>query len=425
MKESVLHFIWQYKLFNTRNETLKTTDGEIVEVIDVGKYNTDAGPDFFNAKIKIGHTVWAGNVEFHQLSSDWEKHQHLNNKAYDNVILHIVEKADRDVYRTNGEKIPQMELSGSEETQAKYSELLTNRTWIACENTIGSVDAFRIQDWKNALLHERFEIKTQTISSLLINTDNHWEEAFYISLARSFGFGVNSLPFELMAKSLPLQIIGKHKDDLLQLEALLLGQAGLLNDEVDDDYALRLKKEYHFLQTKYHLVQIDKSQWKLLRLRPDNFPYIRLAQFATLIFTSSKLFSKILENKDISSLRALFHCEVSEYWKNHYLFGKKSDKPSSKKMGNSTIDILLINTVVPFLFAYGKQKADQDLVDRAFAFLEEIPSEKNTIIDKWKTLGVNSINAFDSQALLHLKKNYCDEKKCLRCRIGHQIIVAK
>lgn len=424
MKESVLHFIWQYKLFNSPFDALKTIDGEEVEVIDIGRYNSDSGPDFFNAKIKIAGTVWAGNVEFHQRSSDWKRHQHQLTKAYDNVILHIVEKVDADVFRTNGEKIPQMVFRNLADLQSRYDDLLKNITWIPCENKIHQIEVFQLQAWKNYLLTERLEQKTTAVANVLEAFENNWEEAFYVLLARSFGFGVNNQPFEQLAKSLPLAVIAKHKDNLFQLEALLFGQAGLLNVEMVDLYLNQLQKEYHFLQIKYNLKSMEQSLWKLLRLRPDNFPHIRLAQFAQLIFTSSKLFSKILEQKNIQQLRHLFVCEVSDYWKNHYLFGKMS-KPSIKRMGNNSIDILLINTVIPFLFAYGTKKGDQNLVERALDYMEKIPAEKNSVVLKWNQLGVVAANAFDSQALLQLKKNYCDEKKCLRCRIGHQILTLK
>ncbi|VBB47980.1 conserved hypothetical protein [uncultured Paludibacter sp.] len=422
MKESILHYVWQYKLFPQHQ--LKTTDGESVEVIDVGRFNTDAGPDFFNAKIRIGETVWAGNVEFHQRSSDWKRHNHVENQAYDNVILHIAEKVDDNIFRTNGEKIPQMELKVPEDIRKRYDNLLANKTWIACENKIREIDSFKINAWKNTLLTERLENKTDAIYQLLEQSENHWEEAFYISLARSFGFGINSQPFEMLAKTLPLNILAKHKDNLLQLEALLFGQAGFLENELNDDYQQSLKKEYRFLQSKYVLKPIDASQWKLLRLRPENFPHIRLAQFAKLIHRSSKLFSKILETENVNELRKMFQSEVSDYWQKHYLFGKES-RFSRKKMGNGSIDILLINTVVPFLFSYGRKKNSDEQIDKALNLLENLPAENNSIIEKWKGLNIFAENAFDSQALLQLKKNYCDEKKCLRCRIGHQILTLK
>ena len=417
MKESILHYVWQFRLFRMNN--LKTTDGKMVEIIHPGLPNTDAGPDFFNAKIKIDDTLWAGNIEIHNQSSDWAKHRHTADKAYDNVILHVVNKADKAVFRTNGDPLPQLELEVPEHIRMNYNELLSGKKWIPCGDKITQVPLILINDWKSALLIERMEQKTEMIETLLTQTNNHWEEAFYVSLARSFGFGTNSQAFERLARSLPMSILAKHKDDIFQLEALLFGQAGLLEQAENDEYHAKLKKEYRFLQTKYHLKPIESSEWKLLRLRPDNFPHVRLAQFAALTHRSSKLFSKTIAAADIMQLRALFDCEVSDYWKKHYLFGKQSAE-SAKRLGRKSIDILLINTVVPFLFAHSKKKNAE--CETALKLLELIPSEKNAVVRRWVELGVSSASAFDSQALLHLKKKYCDDKKCLRCRIGHKVL---
>ena len=419
MKESILHYVWQNKLFTAHN--LCTTDGESVEVIDVGKYNTDAGPDFFNAKIKIADTIWAGNIEIHTCSTDWTKHNHHSDKAYDSVILHVVQQADADVFRIDGEKIPQLLLVYPKEIEANYEQLIFEQKWVPCADKIGLVPEIFIQSWKNALLTERLEQKTQVIEHLLSDNNQHWEEAFYIILARNFGFGTNNQAFETLAKSLPVTVLGKHKDNLFQLEALLFGTAGLLKDEITDEYAQKLKQEYHFLRSKFSLNPIDGSLWKLLRLRPDNFPYIRIAQFAALIHSSSKLFSRIVENPDVDYICSLFLCEPSAYWKTHYLF--EAESPSkSKKLGHSSINGILINTVVPFLFYYASQKRNDDLKDLAIQMLEKIPHEQNSIITAWQSLGVKSESAYDSQALLQLKKQYCDEKKCLRCRIGHKVL---
>lgn len=417
MKESILHYVWQFRLFSMQE--LKTTDGQPVEVIDVGKPNTDAGPDFFNAKVKIGDMHWAGNVEIHNLSSDWRKHRHEKDKAYDNVILHVVYKADDEVYRSSGEAIPQLELEVPKSIQQNYDALIAAKSWIPCEDKIGSIQPFLMSSWKNYLLLERLERKTLEIENLLEQTNNHWEAAFYVSLARSFGFGTNSQAFERLAKSLPVDILAKNKDDLFLLETLLFGQAGFLEDDPKDDYQASLKKEFLFMRKKYQLTPIDASNWKLLRLRPDNFPHIRLAQFASLVHHSTKLFSKILSTEKVKDLRKLFVFDVSEYWQSHYLFGTESPV-SKKRMGEKSIDILLINTVVPFLFTHAKKLGGN--LERAVELLEKIPAENNSIIKKWSQLGFPSENAFDSQAYLQLKKNYCDEKKCLRCRVGHKLL---
>ncbi len=417
MKETILHHVWQYKLFSLQD--LKTTQGQAVEVIDVGKLNTDAGPDFFNAKIRIDGTVWAGNIEIHRLSSDWKKHKHDSNKAYDNVILHVVGKEDEKVYRQNGEEIPQLELQVPKHIQDNYQSLFATKKWVACEDKINEVPSFLINSWKSALLVERLERKANGIDDLLTASNNHWEEAFYVMLARSFGFGTNSQAFEMTAKSLPLNVLGKHHDNLFQLEALLFGQAGLLDAENSDNYQSDLRKEYQFLKIKYKLQPIDGSMWKLLRLRPDNFPHVRIAQFAALTYKSSNLFSKIIAEENVKALRMLFECEVSDYWQKHYLFGTESPI-SKKRLGKASIDVLLINAVVPFVFNYYQKRDGSG--DRALKLLEEITPEVNTIIKNWKNLGVEVENAFDTQALLQLKKEYCDEKKCLCCRIGHKVL---
>ncbi|MEI6554276.1 MAG: DUF2851 family protein [Paludibacter sp.] len=419
MKESILHYVWQNKLFTAHQ--LSTTDGEAVEIIDVGRINTDAGPDFFNAKVKIGDTVWAGNVEIHVYSSEWNKHNHQSDAAYDTVILHVVHNADCDVFRTDSERIPQLELNFPKHIEDNFESLLSQKQWIACADKISQIPSVFIQSWKNALLTERLEQKMNSIEQLLAENNQHWEEAFYITLARSFGFGTNSQAFEMLAKSLPISVLGKHKDNLFQLEALLFGQAGLLAENETVSYAVELRKEYDFLRSKYDLTPIDGSQWKLLRLRPDNFPHIRIAQFAALIHTSTKLFSKIVENPDINYLKQLFSCEPSAFWKSHYLFECESTL-KIKKLGTQSVNSILINTVVPFLFCFATHKNNEGLRDRAIQILEETPSERNSIITNWQNAGIPVESAYDSQALLQLKKQYCDEKKCLRCRIGHKVL---
>ena len=385
MKESILHYVWQNKLFTAHQ--LSTTDGEAVEIIDVGRINTDAGPDFFNAKVKIGDTVWAGNVEIHVYSSEWNKHNHHIDFAYDTVILHVVYHADCDVFRTDGERIPQLELNFPKHIEDNFESLLSQKQWIACADKISQIPSVFIQSWKNALLTERLEQKMNSIENLLAETNQHWEEAFYITLARSFGFGTNSQAFEMLAKSLPISVLGKHKDNLFQLEALLFGQAGLLAENETVSYAVELRKEYDFLRSKYDLTPIDGSQWKLLRLRPDNFPHIRIAQFAALIHTSTKLFSKIVENPDINYLKQLFSCEPSAFWKSHYLFECESTL-KIKKLGTQSVNSILINTVVPFLFCFATYKNEEIPKDKALQILEEIPAEKNSIITNWQNTGL-------------------------------------
>ncbi len=343
---------------------------------------------------------------------------------YDSVVLHVVKKADIDVFRIDGEKIPQLELIYPEAIEQNYEALINDKKWIPCADKIAEVPSIFIHSWKNALLAERLLLKTSSIHNLLSENNQHWEEAFYITLARSFGFGTNSQAFEMLAKSLPISILGKHKNDLFQIEALLFGQAGLLEHGNFDDYQQKLKKEYDFLKVKYELKPIDGSQWKLLRLRPDNFPHVRIAQFAAIVHGSSKLLSKIIEQPELDYLLTLFRCEPSEYWKKHYLFGEES-KEKSKKLGKSSIYSLLINTVVPFVFCYSADKGNEELKEKALNLLDKIPAEQNAVVTGWKDIGMEVNSAYDSQAFLQLKKMYCDGKNCLRCRVGHKVLTRK
>lgn len=360
MRESILHYIWQYKLFSSLD--LSTTEGETIEIIDTGRPNYNSGPDFFNAKIKISGTLWAGNVEIHSVSSDWNKHRHSKNKEYDSVILHVTENTNTDVFRTNGEKIPQLKITVPDYIQSNYSQLLLSKKHIHCEDRINNVEDILVKSWKNTLLIERLQQKTEGIDALLTETKGSWEDCLYIVLAKNFGFSKNSQPFELLARSIPLKVLAKHKNNLLQLEAILFGQADLIPQEPKDDYTKSLKKEYEFLRVKYNLPPlIDASQWKLLRLRPDNFPHIRIAQFAALLHTSSKLFSKILEKTELQHIQNLFMCKPSEYWQTHYTFSGEQSKEKAGKLGISSIRIILINTVVPFLFYYGFRRGHKVL----------------------------------------------------------------
>lgn len=420
MTEDFLHFIWKYFLLRKKN--LKTCDGLNLDVISVGTHNTNSGPDFFNARIKIEETVWAGNVEVHINSSDWNRHNHQLDKAYDNVILHVVLNNDCDIRRTNGEIIHVLQLDFDRRLYKKYETLLKSKLWIPCEKDIKSIDSLTVISWLNFLMTERLERKSDIIKQNLDFNINAWEDTLYIYIARSFGFNLNAVPFELLAKSLPLKYILKQKNSLLQIEALLFGQAGMLeNKEIQDDYYLLLKKGYQFLKQKYGLVPIDMHLWKFLRLRPMNFPTIRLSQFASLIYINTGLFSKILEADSINSIEQFFHVEASPYWQSHYTFGNKS-RVVNKKIGRDAINNIIINTIVPLLFLYGKLKGLEKFQAKALHLLEQIKPEKNTIIRKWEELGINFENACDTQALLELKKEYCDLKKCLNCRIGLKVI---
>lgn len=422
MKEEFLQFIWEHNLFERTG--LKTVDGKTLEVISTGRPNTDSGPDFFNARIRIGETTWAGNIEIHQKSSHWYQHRHETNPAYDNVILHVVELFDKPVQVKNHE-LPALEIKYPAAILENFEHLLKSQRWIACEEKLSEVDPFILRFWYSALMIERLQSKTTDILVLLQQNKNNWNEAFYQLLARNFGMKTNAVPFELLARSLPLNILSKHKNDLFQIEALLFGQAGLLNETLlGDDYYLSLRKEYSYLYKKYNLKGIESYLWKFMRLRPINFPTIRIAQFAALIHHSSALFSRILEIGDLDELRKLFDVSASGYWDTHYRFNKTSEEDRRKTLGNTAFENLVINTMAPLLFVYGEQHLDQALKDRALLLLEKLPPESNQIIRKWNELGVESRTAFETQALIQLKNKYCENKKCLHCQLGAKIITS-
>ncbi|MDX8340868.1 DUF2851 family protein [Draconibacterium sp. IB214405] len=421
MPEEFLQYIWQNRLFT--NENLSTVEGDRLEIIDPGRINTDSGPDFFNAKIKIKDTIWAGNIEIHKKASDWQKHEHNNDKAYDNVILHVVETADAKITRSNGENIPTFTLNYPEQYKLNYQNLLDAQTWIACQNQFHKIDPIILQLGFNRLMIERLENKTQAIVEQLEQNNNNWDETFFQVLARMLGFKVNALPFELLAKSTPIQILLKHKNSLFQLEALLFGNSGLLNQQLlGDDYFIRLRDEYSFLYKKYKLKGIESHLWKFMRLRPSNFPTIRISQLAALIYRWQGLFSRILETESIENVKALLKVKTSEYWDTHYNFNKSSKGTKPKELGDVAATILIINVIVPFLFVYGEKQNKTELKNRALGFLENLPAESNSIISKWKELGIQARSAFESQALLQLKNCYCESKKCLNCQIGVKLV---
>lgn len=421
MKEDFLHYIWKLKYFKTYD--LKSASDEPIQIIKSGEHNLDAGPDFFNARIKIGNTLWAGNVEIHVKASDWVKHLHTGNKAYDTIILHVVYENDMDIKRSDGTSIPVLELKSYMQTDIwnRYVQLQQSAQWIPCQKRISEVDIFTVNHWLDRLLIERLESKTKGIADVLKLNKNNWEETFYQFLARNFGFKVNAVPFELLAKSLPLSYLGKHKNSLMQLEALLFGQAGLLEKNFVDEYPDELKKEYGFLRQKFNLHAIENQLWKFMRLRPISFPTIRIAQFAGLIYNSSGLLSQILDCRTLKQVESLFKIDTSLYWQSHFVFDKPSPE-QAKKMGHSSIDNIVINTIVPFLFIYGIQKKNDIFKEMSLRLLEDMRSEKNNIISKWKALGIKSDTAYTSQGLIQLKNEYCIQKKCLNCTIGSTLI---
>ena len=417
--EQLLHYVWKHKIFPLKE--LKTTTGQQVEVIDTGLANTDADPGFFNAKLKLDGVLWIGNIEIHERSSDWFKHGHHADAGYNSVILHIASEIDTEISRSNGERIPQIQLICPEAVRTNYKELLETDSYPPCYRIIPSLPPFTAHSWMTALQMERFEQKATLLNERLKRCQGNWEDAFFITLARNFGFGLNGDAFETWAHQLPFRAVDKHRNDLFQIEAIFFGQAGILEDSDGDGYYLRLKKEYTYLQHKFGLIPMDASLWRFLRLRPTNFPHIRIAQLACLYHRAYGLLSRIMETETLQGVRDILKGGTSEYWLTHYTFGGSS--PSRPKtLSNTSLDLLIINTVVTFLYAYGLHKGNRVLCARAGSFLEELKAENNYITRMWEQCGMKASNAADSQALIQLKKEYCDKKKCLYCRIGYEYL---
>lgn len=417
--ERLLHYVWKNRLYKDAN--LTTTEGIPIFVIDPGIPNTDAGPDFFNAKIRIAGTVWAGSVELHVKASDWLRHHHDRDKAYDSVILHVVQQSDALLCRTTGEVIPQAILKVPDSVQANIDWLLNRDEAIPCFPRIGGFDRLHLSSWLESLLCERLERKTEHIFSLLERYDQDWNEVFYITLTRNFGFGTNSDAFEWLGQSLPYRCIQRQRNSNSQVEALLFGQAGALQEDGGDDYYSLLRREYLFLRKKYDLHGIEGNLFRNLRVRPSGFPHIKLAQLASVWQQYESLFSKLLEVRTPEEAEEYFHILPSEYWLTHYRLLQLSER-KEKPLGKSSIRIILINTVVPLLFAYGQKNRLPEFCDRALSFLEKIPPESNSIVTLFTKAGIGVRNAGDTQALIQLKREYCEKKKCMFCRIGFRLV---
>ena len=421
MREDFLHYLWRLKKFELNQ--LKTTDEEKIKILNFGLHNHDAGPDFSNTLIQIADTLWAGNVEMHLKSSDWNKHRHDKDPAYENVILHVVYEEDQVIFRRSGERIPCLELKHRipEKLAKNYLQLMKKENWIPCQKHLPKVQEITRNIFLDNVLVERLVEKTQVIAKRLQENKGDWEISFYHLLAKNFGMKVNAIPFEQLARQTPYRILLRHKTNLLQLEALLFGQAGLLSASFIDKYPQKLQKEYLFLQRKYQLQPLQESSWKFLRMRPANFPTIRIAQFAQLIWKSAYLFSKIIMAKNIKEIENVFQIELANYWLDHYSFDKKSKK-RKKSLGKSSIQNILINTIVPFLFYYGQQKGESKYKEKALGFLEKLGPEKNKHLKRWESLGFKANSAHQSQALLQLKKSYCNRQRCMQCAIGNAIL---
>ena len=411
MPEIVLHYIWEHCLWAGMEQ--QTTDGRSVEILSVGTHNRDAGPDYSHARIRIDGKEWVGNIEIHVCSSDWVKHRHHLDSAYDHIILHVVRTADKPVYNSKGELVPQCELRYPSDQDYltdlfRSAQQMDNAfSRIGCAEQLIHDPELLTEGWRKTLLRKRLECKRASIMRLLEITKGSWEHALYISLARNFGFHTNSLPFEQLAINTPLSYLQKHRNNLFQLTALLMGQAGLIKTSgVEDKRMGEWEKEYHFLRTKFGLTPMDGSVWKHARMRPQNSPELRIQQFAQLLYQSENMLSKILDTDDVNALEQLFAIDGTD---------------QACGLGKSSIDILLINTVIPYKYAYALYKNSPAHTENAMRLMENIPAENNTIIRQWRVLGQEIKNAADTQALLHLYQNYCQHHECINCEVGYQI----
>lgn len=430
--ELLLHYVWKHKLFPLKE--LKTTDGCLVEVIDPGLHNTNSGPDFFNAKIKINGTLWVGNVEIHDKASDWFLHGHDKDARYDNVILHVCGVIDTRARTHKGDYLPQMQLDIPENVRTHYKELLSVDQYPPCYKIIPNLTKLMVHSWMSALQTERLEQKTEAIQRRVEQCDGSWEAGYFVTLARNYGFGVNGDAFEQWALNIPLHDVDHHRDNLFQIEAIFMGQAGLLGldtiperyqkDALNEGYFSKLRNEYLYLAHKFSLRPMDYKLWRFLRLRPQNFPHIRISQLANLYFQRKAGLSQLLECTTVKDMEDVLKTSVTPYWETHYTFGSTSCR-NQKNTSPYSLNLLMINTAIPMLFAYGRHKMSDNLCNRAFDFLEQLKAENNYIVRMWKMAGLEVDNAGDTQALIQLKNEYCNKKECLRCRIGYEYLKAK
>jgi hypothetical protein len=426
MKEEFLHYLWKYSLYD--REELLDSEGNQIIVVNPGEYNRDSGPDFFNARLRIAGTDWAGNVEIHIRSSDFDSHRHNIDPAFDNVILHVVAEDDKKVFNTRGEEILTARLGYDPMFYEMYNELINNPYVIACQGEVNKLDPFYIRHWIGTLVIERLSEKSGHILKILSATGNDWEETFYRLLSRYFGFRVNAEPFEMLASALPFRIIRKHSDSRFQIEALLFGTAGMLEEglfreALNDRYYTDLIKEYKILSAKYSLKPIHGWIWKFSRLRPANFPTLRISQLAAMLSVAGGIFSRTLEAGTINQIRDLFEVTASEYWDNHFVFGKES-RSYSKNTGSQAMDILLVNAIIPSIFVFGRYRDSNEICEKAIMFLEETGPEENTIIYEWQSAGIYADSAFLTQGLIQLRNNYCKKRRCLDCGIGSKLLMS-
>lgn len=420
MQEEFLHHIWQWKKFAFTE--LKTAHGEELQILNSGHYLQLAGPDFFNSQIRIGNQKWAGNVEIHLKSSDWYIHHHEKDEAYESVILHVVWEHDAEVFRKDNSEIPVLELKNyvAKETLENYLSLAARKSWIYCEKELTAIDPFVLRHWEERLFFERLERKSLPMIKLLEENGGDWEAALFCFLAKNFGLNTNGDSFFEIANSIPFPIVRKEKTEAENLEALFFGRAGLLSEDKEDLYYKDLQSRWHYLSEKHKLKSVFIQPLQFFKLRPDNFPTVRMAQLAKVYHLQDNLFSKITEAKSIMEIYAIFNAKLSEYWQCHYQFDKPS--PLKRKMlTNSFIDLIVMNTIVPMRFAYARH-IGKEVSEELIGLLTTIGAEKNVIVDKFRFFGLNIRNAFDSQSLLQLKNEYCNHGKCLQCGIGIELL---
>lgn len=427
MNETFLHFLWQFQYFD--KSCLQTTDKEPLQVLKIGRYNTDAGADFQDTRILIGEVEWVGAVEIHLKSSDWNLHSHHSDAAYQNVILHVVWEDDKPIFRSDNTKIPTLILSDKTEKAfiKKYSDLVESKAQIACQAQFQQVSALKKFAMLDKVLMQRLESKASIAHEYLHKNKQDWEETAYQVLAKNFGFKLNAEPFIRLAQNLPLKVLSKHRDNLFQIEALLFGVAGFLTSiDVVDEYQSRLAKEFQFLAAKYQLQDkvLGLHEWKFLRLRPANFPTVRLAEFAKIIQENINLFSVMLHFENVENVYKILRVKQSAYWQEHYLFGKKANGKVAI-IGESSVQNVIINTIVPLLVAYSQQKDEVLYLEKAIRFLEELPAEENNITKHWQMLDLPMKSAFDSQAGIEWFNVFCHHKKCLSCEVGISLLREK
>lgn len=421
--EKLMHYIWQHKLW--LQSDMVTVDGLRVQVIDPGLHNTDAGPDFFNAKLSIAGHMWCGNVEIHMRASDWYRHGHQNDGAYDSVILHVVGVDDMRVRRSDGHEIPQMVMACAPDFSVRYDDMVNNEQYPPCRKEIAALPQLYITDWLSSLAYERMYQKADHVSAVLERLNGNWNETVYVILARGLGFGVNADAFERLALSTPLHCLMKHRDSYETVEGALFGQAGFLDNPPDESfYVKRMQQEYSFMCSKFGLERPSSPGWRMSRMRPNNFPHRRIATLAAMICRGFGIASEIFSVKSSDDAFRLFEFDLTGYWARRYNFTSET-ATTVRALSRESISVLVINVIVPILYAYGLAYDDAERCDAAVSLLHAIRPEANSIVKSFVEAGVPCTDAFTSQALIQLRRSYCETRKCLYCRIGHRILSAK